>query len=303
MASRGDPSYARLIPASSSSLAYKSTASHHLGTGSNASISLREDAVFVGVPSDSEGSTPPKRENTPSPSGAYQEAIAEILGFESGAKVLTYASKSPESAHLSRNTVRRLNETALAVLPPASSESPRKVAVLMASHILQAPGLRNDFYLNLVAWVPSSGRVVVGLGSYAYSWGVDSTVDSVLYRDPDAIVCVKGSVGKYLVLTTAPGNLYLVRLADNRVVSKTPHGKCVFCVEWIDEGRLFMGDEAGNVAYYEVLDARLVKVHLFNCHRQQICGKHTETKASPFSAPTNPRPLLFVWPARRWRKR
>lgn len=287
MAARGDLSYARLIPVSSSSLAYKSTTSRHLGTGSNASISLREDAVFVGANSDSEESTPTKRERSSSPSGAYQEAIAEILGFDNGAKVLSYAPRSHENGNSPKDAVKRLNDTALAVLPPTTPEAAKRPSILMASHILQAPGLRNDFYLNLVTWVPSTGRVAVGLGSYAYSWGVDSTVDSVLYRDPDAIVCLKGSQGKYLVLTTSAGNLYLIRLADNRVVSKTPHGRCVFCVEWIDDGRLFTGDEVGSVSYYEILDARLVKIHLFSCHRQQICGKKTPAKQDHITCHTN----------------
>lgn len=40
--------------------------------------------------------------------------------------------------------------------------------------ILDAPGLKNDFYSNLVSWSPVTGQVVVGLMCEVYAWAEDS---------------------------------------------------------------------------------------------------------------------------------
>lgn len=149
----------------------------------------------------------------------------------------------------------------------------------MASNILQAPGLRNDFYSNLVSWSPRTNKVLVGLGSSAYVWSTDNSVAKIEYSPHCVTVCVSSSQGIYSIVTTANGNIFIISQLTNKVLKVFNHNSCVYVVQWVPGTNLFLlGDELGIVTYFDINESKpgiissLSKISKLECHRQQICG-------------------------------
>lgn len=282
-------------------------------------LSLREDMMFVQSDSPSstlndgtsdsllsissggrEGSVSKKSSGT-SPTSPHHQAIAQALGYEQMGKVLKFIShkraKNGSSSSTSSgclegsNIVNMLNQQSLTPLASSksvkngekssvnSSEQLKDVEVLMASNILQAPGLRNDFYSNLVSWSPRTNKVLVGLGSSAYVWSTDNSVAKIEYSPHCVTVCVSSSQGIYSIVTTANGNIFIISQVTNKVLKVFNHNSCVYVVQWVPGVNLFLlGDELGVVTYFDINESKpgiissLSKISKLECHRQQICG-------------------------------
>ncbi|EGW31425.1 uncharacterized protein SPAPADRAFT_141342 [Spathaspora passalidarum NRRL Y-27907] len=159
----------------------------------------------------------------------------------------------------------------------------------MATDILQAPGLRNDYYSNLVSWSSKTNRVAVGLGSKAYLWGIDNKVVSVNYEntndtsqetdDNTEVVTAISCSGEYWILVaTAGGKILLIDQKENEVVAEylTTDKKCVYCIIWFPNSMNFIaGDDFGEVYFFKVVEQdgiHLVLEKNFKCHQQHICG-------------------------------
>lgn len=96
--------------------------------------------------------------------------------------------------------------------PPSKNSSKRKIS-RVPYKILDAPGLQDDFYLNLVDW-SSTNILSVGLGSCVYLWSantskvsmlcdVEETVTSVTWAAPGTHLAVGTNSGKVLIWDVA----------------------------------------------------------------------------------------------------
>lgn len=252
-----------------------------------------------------------------SPLSPHHEIIAHALGLSQNAKVFQFSSPTKrqkkssgyESGSLSSSNensgssirpntsldpvynLTSLAQQSISSLPCSKPENKDKtfnsidvlknVKTLVAINVLQAPGLRNDFYSNLVSWSPMTNKITVGLGSNAYVWGTDNLVQMIPLNclQYDSIACVSSSGGTFSIVTTGNGNIYLINQLNNKVVSFfNNEGACVFVVKWFPDGKLlFLGDELGVVTYYEISltrqnEYKLIEISSLKNHRQQICG-------------------------------
>lgn len=151
---------------------------------------------------------------------------------------------------------------------------------LIVSSILQAPGLRNDFYLNLVSWSKKTNKIAVGLGVHAYLWGIDNNVESINISNFDIITAVSFSSNEYLIVATSRGIILLINHLENKLETIYKNeNKCLYCFEWFSNSNIFFaGDEYGEVYIFEIVKKNNdVKIQLkirFKCHQQQICGNY-----------------------------
>lgn len=158
------------------------------------------------------------------------------------------------------------------------SKNPRKdhaVQELMFK-VLDAPGLRNDYYSDTVCWTHLSNGLAVGLGSSVYIWSekqgavllqhlAHETITALCYSDTD-VLAVGTKTGK--VLTYERGT----NLLRGSFQLKSKAG--ITCIKWIPGKDLFFaGDEAGYVAHYMWNEAYgLAPSYIHRCSKQQICG-------------------------------
>ncbi|GME89840.1 unnamed protein product [Ambrosiozyma monospora] len=157
---------------------------------------------------------------------------------------------------------------------------------------LHAPGLRDDFYSNIVCWAKTSDNLAVGLGCTTHVWldgGQNVSMESLI---SELISCVSYNDEDILVCGTKTGRLILYAPGSLRVnftsILKASTGICCIC--WIPGSRIFFaGDDMGDVSLYEVgedveeetgmrqLHISLLKI--FKCNEQQICGMSISSDA------------------------
>ncbi|ABN65473.2 predicted protein, partial [Scheffersomyces stipitis CBS 6054] len=244
-----------------------------------ASISLREDLLFNSN----------RDVNRKSPDGdSYQEWIADALGFSNESKIPQGQKQNAErgknhgsieiagpllSTSTSKEVIQLLASSKLEQEAPRT----RPATILTAKDILQAPGLRNDFYLNLVSWSKMTNKVLVGLGSHSYLWGVDNKVEEVNCISKETITAVSCSDSELAIIATYGGHIYLVDIEHNTLRSTYyNNGKCMFCFAWVPNSQMFLaGDEDGEVYSFEIDKNMFYALSLKNkvkCNSQQICG-------------------------------
>ena len=128
----------------------------------------------------------PSTYSRPSPNTvAYQDSLASACGVSLNQRILAFKPAAPESSKpvdLRSQYNRPLKNT-----NAASAQFRRRVATA-PERVLDAPGLVDDYYLNLLDW-SSGNQVAIGLERNVYIWSAESgTVNSLLETSPDTYV-------------------------------------------------------------------------------------------------------------------
>ncbi|CAI5758561.1 unnamed protein product [Candida verbasci] len=267
----------RFIPISSSSSVYKicSNNTENLNLKSPINISLREDLLF-NHSSDESSSSVWQHINSSDSSylslkspdyDLHQEIVAEALDFKHGSKVLKFTNNTKNDI---TDNLKKLKSPKISI---------NNVKNIMASDILQAPGLRNDYYSNLVSWSQKTNRVAVGLSNKIYLWGVDNNVLQVDYNTEDLITAISCSKEFWILVSTSNGKILLIDQENGNNTDSEfllPNGKCIFCFVWFNDSNYFIaGDDVGEVYIFKIhklFTTEIVLIKSFKCHQQQICG-------------------------------
>lgn len=153
--------------------------------------------------------------------------------------------------------------------------------------VLDAPGLRNDFYSNLISWSSKTNCIAVGLDRQVYLWNNNDGVSLVKMDNRGTITTISFSKGDFFLVGTLTGNLCLMSQAQNKVIGRIRiEGAGICCIQWSKcDSFFFVGDSKGIVTCYEVLiiprnemtcdtvySATFIKRSCFIFHKQQICG-------------------------------
>jgi cell division cycle 20, cofactor of APC complex len=133
---------------------------------------------------------------------AYQKTMAEACGFSSDAlnsRILSYAVEPPAAQRHKLPTTFKHNKV--------HKKTARRIPIV-PEKILDAPGLANDFYLNLLAW-SSRNILAVGLENSVYIWNADSGKVVEFCRTPtddEYVSSVSWAAdGSYLAVGTSSG--------------------------------------------------------------------------------------------------
>lgn len=171
----------------------------------------------------------------------------------------------------------------LASRPSSSPTLPKRAPLLLSKpdHNLEAPGLKDDFYCNVVSWSQMTNRIAVGLSNAVYSWSTDNEVILIHHDTSVSVTAVLYSPGDFLLIGKANGDILLVSQTENEVkASFSNRGKTIFCFAWFpDCRRFFAGDSKGDVLYFDILRDLSGVFHLklkciLESHLQQICGTY-----------------------------
>lgn len=146
--------------------------------------------------------------------------------------------------------------------------------------VLDAPGLRNDFYSNVVCWSKKCDNIAVGLGSVVYTWNETFGTIPLQPLGTDLISSLSYSDEDILAVGTKSGKVYIYHTGSHYISAsiELKIGISICSIRWVPGSmRFFTGDDTGEVTLFEVLQVendgfQLMNCVTFRCDQQQICG-------------------------------
>ncbi|KAJ3594962.1 hypothetical protein NHX12_004267 [Muraenolepis orangiensis] len=179
---------------------------------------------------------------------------------------------------------------------PASVKKTRYISSV-PDRVLDAPELRNDFYLNLLDW-SSRNLLAVALRSNVYLWDADRGDITLLMqteRDEDYISSVSWTKeGNFLAIGTSDCKVQLWDVeTQKRLRSMSGHTARVGSLSW-NEHVLTSGSRSGHIHHHDV---RVVDHHIFTleAHSQEVCGLKWSPDGRYLASGGNDN-MVCVWP-------
>lgn len=161
--------------------------------------------------------------------------------------------------------------------PPVKLQTNERVLPNAPFKVLDAPGLRDDFYCSIMAYSPTCNTLAVGLGNLLYGWSEHTGVSLLNPGVKDGSwltsVAFSSSQGQKSILAFGRSNgaLSLLSLFDSMLPRfDAQHASPVACLSWrpvtttrpsmnpfnpgvsVQAEDLLVGEEAGDVYYYSV---------------------------------------------------
>lgn len=178
--------------------------------------------------------------------------------------LLKAVSGSPQRTHSIRNS-------AVFSIPDATERSKRIEARYIDTtpyKILDAPGLIDDYYLNLLDW--TENRISIALRDTVYTYDVDTRDVSEVYTCPGGYVSsIRGSGGK-LVIGESTGRVIVHDVARGTTSGTFSNHSTRVCSIALSERITSTGDKAGRIANVDVRVPGAASVLVG--HTQEVCG-------------------------------
>lgn len=186
--------------------------------------------------------------------------------------------------------------------------------------VLDAPGLRNDFYSNLVCWANQSDTIAAGLGSLVYCWSEKTGTVPLQAFGTEIISALSYSSDDFLAVATKDAKLFIYKNKSIQVIATytMKHRSSICSLKWIPNSRyFFVGNEVGEVTLLELIQKEEVKkipqkgkskkdskatredpkvifiTYIikrkvsFKCDQQQICGMDINTTGNQIAIGAN----------------
>lgn len=232
----------------------------------------------------------------PSPNTvAYQDSLASACGVSLNTRILQFKPAPPESSK--PIDLRQQYNRPLKPANSSSAQFRRRIATA-PERVLDAPGLIDDYYLNLLDW-SSGNQVAIGLERNVYVWSADEgSVSCLLETPPDTYVSsVKWSGdGAYVGVGLGSGEVQIWDVAEGmKVRSMFGHDTRVGVMGW-NKHLLSTGARSGLVYNHDVRIAEH-KVAEMVSHTSEVCGLEWRSDGSQLATGGNDN-LVSIWDAR-----
>ncbi|KAK9379719.1 WD40-repeat-containing domain protein [Kockiozyma suomiensis] len=223
----------------------------------------------------------------------YQSSVAEACGFALNQRILAFKPEAPQS-----KKPIDLRSQYNRPLKPAVNAQLRRRLPTNAERILDAPGIRDDYYLNLLDW-SCNNQVAIGLDRDLYVWNAESgTVSSLLRTTPDTYISgLKWSGdGAYVAVGLSDGDVQIWDVEEGeKVRSMAGHAARVGVMSW-DRHILSSGCRDGSIWNHDVRIAQH-KVSEYVNHEAEVCGLQWRSDGSQLASGGNDN-LVNIWDAR-----
>lgn len=237
-----------------------------------------------------------KSYNKPSPkTAAYQSSVADACGVSLNQRILAFKPAAPESSR----PIDLRSQYNRPVKPTAASAAQFRRRVLTApERVLDAPGLVDDYYLNLLDW-SSGNQVAIGLERSVYVWSAESgSVSSLLECPEDTYISsVKWSQdGAYVAAGLGTGEVQIWDVEEGtKLRSMHGHDTRVGVMGW-NKHLLSTGSRSGLVFNHDVRIAQH-KVAELSGHTGEVCGLEWRADGAQLATGGNDN-LVNIWDAR-----
>lgn len=225
---------------------------------------------------------------------AYQSSLASACGVSLNTRILAFKPAAPESSKPIdlRSQYNRPLKNAV-----ASTQFRRRV-LTAPERVLDAPGLVDDYYLNLLDW-SSGNQVAIGLERNLYIWSADTgTVSSLLETSADTYISsVKWSGdGAYVGIGLGTGEVQIWDVEEGtKLRSMHGHDTRVGVMGW-NKHLLSTGARSGLVFNHDVRIAEHKVAELIS-HSSEVCGLEWRADGSQLATGGNDN-LVSIWDAR-----
>jgi cell division cycle protein 20 (cofactor of APC complex) len=238
----------------------------------------------------------PSTYSRPSPNTvAYQDSLASACGVSLNQRILAFKPAPPESSK--PVDLRSQYNRPLKNANAASAQFRRRVATA-PERVLDAPGLVDDYYLNLLDW-SSGNQVAIGLERNVYVWSAESgSVSSLLETSPDTYVSsVKWSGdGAYVSVGLGTGEVQIWDVEEGtKLRSMHGHDSRVGVMGW-NKHTLSTGARSGLVFNHDVRVAQHKIAELVS-HTSEVCGLEWRADGAQLATGGNDN-LVSIWDAR-----
>ncbi|XP_029381153.1 cell division cycle protein 20 homolog [Echeneis naucrates] len=232
--------------------------------------------------------------NTTAASGNQKAWSMSLNGYNiEDAKILHLGGKPLNAPEGYQNNLKVLYSQGAT---PASTTKTRYISST-PERILDAPELRNDFYLNLFDW-GSRNILAVALHNSVYLWDAtqgDITLLMKMEREEDYICSLSWTKeGNYLAIGTSDCKVQLWDVENQkRLRSMASHTARVGSLSWNDYV-LSSGSRSGHIHHHDV---RVADHHIFTLsgHSQEVCGLKWSPDGRYLASGGNDN-LVCVWP-------
>lgn len=226
---------------------------------------------------------------------AYESSLATACGVSLNTRILAFKPAPPESSK--PIDLRSQYNRPLKSANAASAQFRRRV-LTAPERVLDAPGLVDDYYLNLLDW-SSGNQVAVGLERNVYVWSAESgTVSCLLETAADTYVSsVKWSGdGAYVGVGLGSGEVQIWDVEEGtKLRSMHGHDTRVGVMGW-NKHILSTGARSGLVYNHDVRVAQHKVAELVS-HTSEVCGLEWRGDGAQLATGGNDN-LVSIWDAR-----
>lgn len=232
----------------------------------------------------------------PSPNTvAYQDSLANACGVSLNTRILQFKPAPPESS----KPIDLRQQYNRPIKPASASSTQFKRRVASApERVLDAPGLIDDYYLNLLDW-SSGNQVAIGLERNVYVWSADEgSVSCLMETSADTYVSsVKWSGdGAYVGIGLGTGEVQIWDVAEGaKIRSMFGHDTRVGVMGW-NKHLLSTGARSGLVFNHDVRIAEHKVAELVS-HTSEVCGLEWRSDGAQLATGGNDN-LVSIWDAR-----
>ncbi|KAJ1916580.1 WD repeat-containing protein slp1 [Mycoemilia scoparia] len=230
---------------------------------------------------------------------AYQEEVAKACGVSLNKRILAFNTEAPIS---DKEDIRQLYSRPQ--LKTSTSTANKRRILTTPDRVLDAPGLIDDYYLNLLDW-SSSNILAIGLDHSVYLWNADTGDVSSLCELSGAenddnspyVSSVNWSAdGSYLAIGTSDGDCQIWDAdAQSKIRSMTGHQARVGSLSW-SKHILTSGCRDGSIWHHDVRVASH-KVGELLAHSGEVCGLKWRSDGQLLASGGNDN-LVNIWDAR-----
>ncbi|KAJ5309222.1 hypothetical protein N7508_004601 [Penicillium antarcticum] len=226
---------------------------------------------------------------------AYKSSLADACGVGQNTRILAFKPPPPESSK-PIDLRAQYNRP----LRPAKSNAAqfRRRVQTAPERVLDAPGLLDDYYLNLLDW-SSGNQVAIGLERNVYVWSAESgSVNCLLETSPDTYISsVKWSGdGAYVGVGLGTGEVQIWDVEEGtKLRSMYGHDSRVGVMGW-NKHTLSTGARSGLVYNHDVRIADHKVAELVS-HTSEVCGLEWRADGAQLATGGNDN-LVNIWDAR-----
>ncbi|KAL2845737.1 putative cell division cycle protein Cdc20 [Aspergillus pseudoustus] len=226
---------------------------------------------------------------------AYESSLANACGVNLNTRILAFKPPPPESSK--PIDLRAQYNRPLKTAKSQSAQFRRRVQTA-PERVLDAPGLLDDYYLNLLDW-SSGNQVAIGLERSVYVWSADSgSVSCLLETSPDTYISsVKWSGdGAYVGVGLGTGEVQIWDVEEGtKLRSMYGHESRVGVMGW-SKHTLSTGARSGLVFNHDVRIAQHKVAELVS-HTSEVCGLEWRSDGAQLATGGNDN-LVNIWDAR-----
>lgn len=241
----------------------------------------------------------------------YQHHVAEACGLEMNSRILQFQPLPPERkkpinlfSHISGSNPSpklSLNSFMNKSLRPAAASARAKKIPTAPERVLDAPGLLDDFYLNLLAW-SLTNLLAIGLEDAVYVWNATTGSVGLLCELPNKTIVTSlrwSEDGSYISIGKDDGLIEIWDIETNsrlRTLNCDNHQTRIASQAW-HQHILTSGSRLGHIYHSDVRVANHIVNRLKDTHLAEVCGIEYKSDGQHFSSGGNDN-LVCIWDIR-----